>query len=109
MEDGAEMNGQNSFDQAVIIRHEDTRRAARLALAFAAEDRYAIATVLEDTLLAANLEQDDKAVTGLILGLGRLLGLNVGALDEHTSGAASAGLRQYIAESFRTEESRNSK
>lgn len=104
-----EMDKQNTFEEAVKIRTEDLRNAARLALAFRTEDRLGISTVLEDVLLAANLEQDDRAVTGLILGLGRVIGLNVGALDESTGGLATAGLQHLIAEATLTIESRNTK
>ncbi|WP_400158721.1 hypothetical protein [Arthrobacter sp. BPSS-3] len=97
------------FEEAVVIRPEDLRNAARLAVAFRHEDRMGIAALLEDVLTAAAVEKDDRAVTGLILGLGRLLGLNVGALDEHTANSATAGLRHLITESTLKIESRDTK
>jgi hypothetical protein len=97
------MSGQNSTREPVRVRFVDTRRAARLALAHLNRDRLGIAAVLDDTLRAA-VNGDKDATTGLILAQAALLSLNVGALDEHTDGAASAGLRAYIAESIRLEE-----
>lgn len=64
---------------------------------------------LDDTLQATE-RGDTNATCGLILAQAKLMALNVGALDAHTAGAASAGLRAYIAESIRLEEeSSNSK
>ncbi|CAM3294744.1 hypothetical protein PSET11_02225 [Arthrobacter ulcerisalmonis] len=97
------------FEEAVVIRPEDLRNAARLAVAFRHQDRMGIAALLEDVLSAAAVDKDDRAVTGLILGLGRILGMNVGALDEHTDNAATAGLRHLINEATLTIESRGTK
>lgn len=97
------------FEEAVAIRPEDLRNAARLAVAFRHEDRMGIAALLEDVLTAAAVERDDRAVTGLILGLGRLLGMNVGALDEHTGNSATAGLRHLINEATLKIESRGTR
>jgi hypothetical protein len=94
---------QNNFQEPVRVRFVDTRRAARLALAHLNRDRLGMSAVLDDTLHAA-INGDKDATTGLILAQAALLSLNVGALDEHTNGAASAGLRHYIAESIRLEE-----
>jgi len=101
------MSGADSLREPVRIRFVDTRRAARLALAWRNADRLGIAAVLDDTLQAAQ-DGDTEATTGLILAQAKLMALNVGALDEYSEGAASAGLRVYIAESIRLEEeSRN--
>jgi hypothetical protein len=96
----------HNTQEPVRIRFVDTRRAARLALAYLNGDRLGLAAVLDDTLRAA-VNGDQDATTGLILAQAKLLALNCGALDEHTAGAASAGLRVYIAESIRLEESRH--
>ena len=97
------MSGRDSIREPVRVRFVDTRRAARLTLAYLNGDRLGMAAVLDDTLRAA-VNGDKDATTGLILAQSKLMALNVGALDEHTGGAASAGLRTYIAESIRLEE-----
>jgi hypothetical protein len=86
------------FTEAVKIRHVDLINAARLGLAFRAEDRLGVAAVLDGVLQTAQETGDDAAATGLILGLGRILGLHVGALDEQTAGLGTAGLQHMIAE-----------
>ncbi|WP_350002555.1 hypothetical protein [Pseudarthrobacter sp. WHRI 8279] len=87
-----------TFTEAVKIRHVDLANAARLGLAFRAEDRLGVAAVLDNILEAAQRSGDDAAATGLILGLGRILGIHVGALDEQTGGLGTAGLQHMIAE-----------
>lgn len=89
---------QKTFTEAVKIRPRDLINAARLGLAFRAEDRLAVAAVLDGVLQTAQETGDDSAATGLILGLGRILGIHVGALDEQTAGLGTAGLRHMIAE-----------
>ncbi|MDQ0633350.1 hypothetical protein QFZ40_001259 [Arthrobacter pascens] len=99
----------NTFTEAVKIRHVDLIHAARLGLAFRAEDRLGVAAVLDNILQAANDSGDDAAATGLILGLGRILGLHVGALDEETGGMGTKGLQHLIAEATLKIESGNTK
>lgn len=102
--------GQKSFTEAVRIRDIDLINAARLGLAFRAEDRLGVAGVLDNILAAAQRTGDDAAATGLILGLGRILGIHVGALDEETGGLGTKGLQHLIAEAtFKIEAKRDAK
>lgn len=100
---------QKSFTEAVKIRPRDLINAARLALAFAQEDRVGVAAVLDGVLEAANRTGDDAAATGLILGLGRVLGVHTGTIDEMTGGLGTKGLQHLIAEATLKIESGNTK
>lgn len=102
------MSGADSLSEPVGVRFVDTRRAARLTLAWLNGDKQGVSAVLDDTLHATE-RGDAKATLGLILAQAKIMALNVGALDEFTQGAASEGLRVYIAESIRLEEKNRSK
>lgn len=88
--------------QSVInVRPEDLLLAGRLALSARDENREGVAAVLQDCLDAAD-GGDTQAATGLILGLAKLLSIELASLDRATGGKASAGIRTFIAEAILT-------
>lgn len=88
-------------ESIITVRPEDLLLAGRLALSARDNNREGVAAVLQDCLDAAN-EGDTQAVTGLILGLARLLAIELAGLDRATGGKASAGIRTFIAEATLT-------
>lgn len=75
--------------------------AARMAVSAADENSDGVEAVLAEVLERAT-SGDNQAVHGFLMGLTQLLATNLNALDERTKGAASQGLREFIASALLT-------
>lgn len=90
-----------SNDSVVQASIPDLVLAARMAVSAADENTDGVEAVLAEVLERAR-RGDNQAVHGFLMALTQLLATNLRALDERSHGAASQGLREFIASALLT-------